>query len=38
MPSNPTEPNLIYSIYMYKEGLTLNNIQWLIRHQTKSYI
>ena len=27
---NPTKPNLIYLIYMYKEDLALNNLQWLI--------
>ena len=29
------KPNPIYSIYMYKEDLALNNQQWLISHQTK---
>ena len=32
MPLIPTKPNHIYSIYMYKEDLTLNNLQWLICH------
>ena len=25
MPENPTQPNPIYLIYMYKEDLVLNN-------------
>ena len=25
----------IYQIYIYKEGLALNNLQWLICHKTK---
>ena len=32
MPWNPTKPNPIYLIYMYKEDLVLNNLQWLICH------
>ena len=32
---NPTQPNPIYSIYMYKEDLVLNNLQWLIYHKTQ---
>ena len=35
MPDNPTKPNPIYLIYMYKEGLALNNLQWLICHKSK---
>ena len=27
--------NPIYLIYMYKEDLALNNLQWLICHKTK---
>ena len=27
--------NHTYLIYMYKEDLALNNLQWLICHQTK---
>ena len=27
MPLNPTKPNPIYLIYMYKEDLALNNVQ-----------
>ena len=27
--------NHIYLIYMYKEDLALNNLQWLISHKTK---
>ena len=30
-----TRPNHIYLIYMYKEDLTLNNLQRLICHKTK---
>ena len=35
--------NHMYLIYMYKEDVALNNLQWLICHktkpnQTKSYI
>ena len=32
MLENPTKPNPIYLIYMYKEDLALNNLQWLICH------
>ena len=28
--------NHIYLIYMYKPDLALNNLEWLICHQTKS--
>ena len=35
MPYNPTKPNPIYLIYMYKEDLALNNLQWLIYHKTQ---
>ena len=35
MPQNPTKPNPIYLIYMYKEDLALNNLQRLICHKTK---
>ena len=35
MPQNPTEPNHIYLIYMYKEDLALNNLQWLIYGKTQ---
>ena len=35
MPQNPTKPNPIYLIYMYKEDLALNNLQKLICHKTK---
>ena len=39
MPLNPTKPNHIYLIYVYKEDLALNNLQGLIKpNQTKSYI
>ena len=30
IPSNQTKPNHIYLIYMHKDDLTLNNLQWLI--------
>ena len=30
MPSNPTKPNHVYLIYIYKEDLAFNNLQWLI--------
>ena len=26
---------IIYLLYMYKKNLTLNNLQWLIFHQTQ---
>ena len=35
MPYNPTKPNHIYLIYMYKEDLALNNLQGLICHKTQ---
>ena len=35
MPQNTTKPNPIYLIYMYKEDLALNNLQWLICHKTQ---
>ena len=35
LSSNQTKQNHIYLIYMYKEDLALNNLQWLIYHQTK---
>ena len=35
MPQNPIKPNLIYSIYMYKGDLALNDLQWLICHKTQ---
>ena len=35
MPYNPTQLNHIYLIYMYKEDLALNNLQWLICHKTQ---
>ena len=28
--------NPIYLIYMYKEDLALNNLQWLISHKTQT--
>ena len=31
---NPTQPNPMYLIYMYKEDLASNNLQWLICHKT----
>ena len=35
MPYNPTKPNPIYFIYMYKEDLALNNLHWLQCHKTQ---
>ena len=35
MPLNLTKPNHIYLVYMYKEDLALNNLQWLICHKTQ---
>ena len=35
MKPNQTKPNHIYLIYMYKEDLALDNLQWLICHKTK---
>ena len=35
MPSNPIKTYHIYLIYMYKEDLALNNLQWLICYKTK---
>ena len=35
MSQNPTKPNYIYLIGMFKEGLTLNILQWLICHKTE---
>ena len=35
MPKTQTQPNHIYLMYMYKEDLALNNLQWLIGHKTK---
>ena len=32
---NPTKPNPIYLIHMFKEDLALNNLQCLICHKTK---
>ena len=32
---NPTQPNYIYLIYMYKQGLALNVLQWLICQKTQ---
>ena len=35
MPRNQTKPNDTYLIYMYKEDLALNNLQWLVCPKTK---
>ena len=35
MPSNLTKPNHMYLIFIYKEDLMLNNLQWLICHKTQ---
>ena len=32
---NPTQPNILYLIYMYKVELALNSLQWFICHKTK---
>ena len=32
--ANPTQPNPIYLMYMYKEDLALKNLQSLICHKT----
>ena len=32
---NQTKANHIYLIYMYKQDLALNNLQWLICHETQ---
>ena len=32
---NQTKLNPMYLIYMYKEDLALNNLQWSIRYKTK---
>ena len=36
MPLNPTDPNYIYSIYMYKEDFVLNDLQALICHKIQT--
>ena len=36
MPSNQSDRNPIYQIYMNKPDLALNNLQRLICHQTKA--
>ena len=35
MPSNQTKLNPTYLIYMNKEDLTLNNLQWFICNKAK---
>ena len=35
MSENPTQPSHIYLIYMGKEDLTLNNLQWLLSQKTQ---
>ena len=35
MPQNPIKPNHMYLIYMYKEDLALNNLQWLTCHKSQ---
>ena len=35
MPCNQTKPNHIYLIYMCKEDLAFNNLQWLTCQQTQ---
>ena len=34
VPQNPNKTNHMYLIYMYKQDLTLNNLQWLMCHKT----
>ena len=36
MPLNPTKPNYIYLIYMPKENLAINNLQWLTCHENQT--
>ena len=38
MPKKPTTLNPIYLVYIYKEDLALNNLQWLICHKTEPNI
>ena len=35
IPSNLTKPNHIYLVYMYKEDLTLSNLQCFICHKNQ---
>ena len=35
IPLNPTKPNPMYLIHMYKEDLALNKLEWLICYKTK---
>ena len=32
---NQNKPNHIYLVYMYKDDLTLNTLQWLICNKTQ---
>ena len=34
MSYNPTKQNHIYLIYMFKDDLALNNLQWLICYKS----
>ena len=34
MPETPTKSNHVYLIYMYKENLTLNNLNWFFAMKT----
>ena len=36
MPWNQSKPNHTHVIYIYKEDLALNNLQWLIYHKSQS--
>ena len=38
MAHSPTKPNHIYLIYMYKEDLAMNNLQWLILEREKMFV
>ena len=35
MKPNPTQPNHIYLIYVYKEDLAVNNLQHSVCHKTQ---
>ena len=36
MPFNQIQTNYIYIIYMSKEDLALDSLQWLIYHETQT--
>ena len=35
IPLNPNKPNNIYLVCVFKNDLALNNLQWLICHETQ---